>query len=91
MKPVVVHEDARAELDEAIRWYEQRRKGLGLEFHSEVQRAVSRLWPEPSDGLCLQSFRISLSTRPALSVRNLLSRVVGCRMDRRDCPRKAEA
>lgn len=34
MKPVIIHSQARAELEEAMAFYEQQRAGLGLDLQS---------------------------------------------------------
>ncbi len=40
MKPVVVHSEARVELDDAMAFYESRACGLGLDFQTKVERAI---------------------------------------------------
>ena len=47
MKPVVLHDQAKVELDEAAAWYERQRPGLGGEFRSSVEDAVSRIQQNP--------------------------------------------
>ena len=44
---VVFRHAARRELDEAALWYEERRSGLGVEFVSEINRAVYLLAENP--------------------------------------------
>ncbi len=44
---VVFRRAARREFDEAALWYEERRPGLGLEFVSEINRAVYLLAENP--------------------------------------------
>lgn len=39
MKPCILHREAEQELDAAIAYYEQQRRGLGLELLAEVERA----------------------------------------------------
>jgi plasmid stabilization system protein ParE len=39
---VVFHPEAERELNEAIDWYEERAKGLGLDFADQIQDAVRR-------------------------------------------------
>ena len=40
MKPVIVHSAAKAELAEAMAWYEEKVKGLGLDLQADVESAV---------------------------------------------------
>jgi toxin ParE1/3/4 len=40
VKPIIFHDDAQAEFDAAIAYYEMREKGLGLRFHTDVERAA---------------------------------------------------
>lgn len=44
---LVVQPEAEADLDEAFRWYEARREGLGEEFLEEVDRAFARVAEQP--------------------------------------------
>lgn len=39
---------ARNEYDEAVIWYENERKGLGLEFSSSVDNALARIAEQPA-------------------------------------------
>ncbi len=39
-RPLAVHPDADAEIEEAAVWYEARRVGLGLEFMAAVDRVL---------------------------------------------------
>lgn len=45
---LVVHREAEADVDEAFRWYEARRVGLGREFVDEVDGAFARALEAPS-------------------------------------------
>ena len=47
MKPLIIHSEARAELEDAVAFYEQQRAGLGLELLSEVERAVGEIQQSP--------------------------------------------
>lgn len=47
MKPIVVHSAARAELDEAMGFYESRASGLGLDLEKKVERAVAAIQRNP--------------------------------------------
>ncbi len=60
---VLVEPEASTELEEAARWYEDQRFGLGLTFLAAVHRAVERLaaWPESGSGV--PGVRVSLSVR----------------------------
>jgi toxin ParE1/3/4 len=47
VKAVVIHGAARAELDDAMKFYENRAKGLGLDLQSRVERAVVEIQRNP--------------------------------------------
>jgi toxin ParE1/3/4 len=47
VKPVVVHDEARAELDEAMAFYENRARGLGLDLQEKVGEAVTKIQQNP--------------------------------------------
>jgi toxin ParE1/3/4 len=55
VKPVVVHGAARAELDEAMGFYESQASGLGLDLVTKVEKAVVAIrrhpehWPKHKD------------------------------------------
>ena len=50
MKAVIFHDDATAEFDAAIAYYENQERGLGLSFHLEVERAVKLIERHPQIG-----------------------------------------
>jgi toxin ParE1/3/4 len=50
VKPVIIHSQARAELDEAIAFYEQQLAGLGLDLQTVVERAIGRIQQNPQLG-----------------------------------------
>ncbi len=50
MKPIVIHGKARAELDHAIGHYERQKIGLGLDFLTEIEKAVSKIKENPEIG-----------------------------------------
>jgi toxin ParE1/3/4 len=50
MRPVVLHDQAKVELDEVSAWYERQRPGLGGAFRSAVEDAVSRIQQNPQIG-----------------------------------------
>lgn len=50
MKPVIVHSQARAELDEAIAFYEHQKAGLGLDLQTAIERAIGRIQQNPQLG-----------------------------------------
>jgi toxin ParE1/3/4 len=43
VKPVIIHSQARVELDEAIAFYEEQETGLGLDLQTAVERALGRI------------------------------------------------
>ena len=45
--PVGLHPDARAELQSAALWYDERRSGLGDEFIAEISAALDRIGQNP--------------------------------------------
>ena len=47
MKPVWLHGDARAELDDAIAFYESRACGLWLDLQKKVEDVVKRIQQSP--------------------------------------------
>ena len=50
MKPIVIHRQAKAELAEAVGYYEQRKPGLGQDFLAVVERAVLQIQRNPQLG-----------------------------------------
>ena len=50
MKAIIVDGEAKAELDEAMGWYEDQRKGLGLDLQNEVQLALAKVQDDPNIG-----------------------------------------
>lgn len=65
MKPVLFHDEAMAELDEAAGWYERQRLGLGGEFRAAVEDAVARVRQNPqlASKLANTRFRYGLVRR----------------------------
>ena len=49
-KPIRTEPEADEELFEAVRWYEQRRRGLGLEFLAAIGAAVELIQRNPAGG-----------------------------------------
>lgn len=47
MKPVVFHAAARAELDEAIGFYESCGRGLGIDLQLKVEEAIEKIRRNP--------------------------------------------
>ena len=47
MRPLVFHSAAKAELDDAMTYYERCAQGLGLDLQNEVERASRRLQKNP--------------------------------------------
>jgi toxin ParE1/3/4 len=50
MKPAVFHDQAKAELEADVAWYERCRPGLGGQFRSAVEEAVERIRENPQIG-----------------------------------------
>lgn len=48
MTLIVFHSQARAELDEAIAYYEKQRKGLGLGLLAEIEKSARRIELSPA-------------------------------------------
>jgi toxin ParE1/3/4 len=47
VKPVIVHPQAKTELDHAIGYYESKMTGLGLDFHAKVEQAIQKIQHDP--------------------------------------------
>jgi plasmid stabilization system protein ParE len=47
VKLLIFHEDASAEVEEAVAWYEERREGLGSEFRQELEALLGRIQQNP--------------------------------------------
>lgn len=45
--PVVIHDDADIEVEEAALWYEEQRPGLGLEYVAAVGRVLLDIGDNP--------------------------------------------
>jgi toxin ParE1/3/4 len=50
MKPAVIHVEARAELDEAIAYYESQKPQLGLDLQTAVEHAIEQIRRNPQLG-----------------------------------------
>lgn len=50
MKSLLLHPQARRELDNAIHFYEVRSKGLGLEFLAEIEQTLDKIYRNPNLG-----------------------------------------
>jgi plasmid stabilization system protein ParE len=50
MKPLSIHRQASAELDETMRYYERRRQGLALALHAQIQKAFAHIQANPTLG-----------------------------------------
>lgn len=50
MKPTIIHDEAQAEFDGSIAYYEKLEAGLGLRFLLEVQRVVEIIERHPQIG-----------------------------------------
>ena len=47
MKPLVINDEAAEELDEAIKYYEKKRRGLGIDLADKVSEAFLRIQQNP--------------------------------------------
>jgi toxin ParE1/3/4 len=47
MKSAIFHEEAKAELKEAVTWYDNKCRGLGLRFAEDMSRAVRCIQEDP--------------------------------------------
>lgn len=47
MKPLVINDEAAEELDEAIEYYEKKRRGLGVDLADKVRDAFLRIQRDP--------------------------------------------
>jgi toxin ParE1/3/4 len=47
VKSITLHPDADAEITEAVRYYESREPGLGLDLLGEIQRAFDQIGAKP--------------------------------------------
>jgi toxin ParE1/3/4 len=50
VKPIIIHSEAKAELDGAISYYEEQKTGLGLDFLSEVEKSIDKVQQNPNLG-----------------------------------------
>ena len=50
MKPLIIHSEARVELDSAIAYYEERKVGFGLDFLSQVEQDLGKIQQNPNLG-----------------------------------------
>lgn len=57
MNQVRFHRSARAELEQAVDYYERHRSGLGLDLQNEVEAAVRRIQQNPTIQGSWQSLR----------------------------------
>ena len=63
MKPIRISSPASAEFADAVRWYEQKRNGLGSEFFDAVTDAIELLRTRPEIGTAAGRTRSWLLTR----------------------------
>jgi hypothetical protein len=45
--PIVFRRIARQEMDESIAWYESERRGVGIEFASDIENLLARIADKP--------------------------------------------
>jgi toxin ParE1/3/4 len=50
VKFIIIHTEARKELDATIAYYEQQKAGLGLDFLSEVEEVLGKIQQNPNLG-----------------------------------------
>jgi toxin ParE1/3/4 len=50
VKPLIIHNEARKELDSAVFYYEEQKQSLGLDFLSEVGLALDKIRQNPNLG-----------------------------------------
>ena len=55
MKSVIVHSEATEELDNAIKYYEKQKRGLGLDLLSEIKQALEKIKINPNLGYPIRS------------------------------------
>lgn len=60
---VILHADAAAELEAAAIWYDDRRKGLGLQFLASVDRTLQRAREWPHTGSPVPELTTDLEVR----------------------------
>ena len=58
MKPALYHRDAAAELEEAVAYYEERNRGLGLDFLTVVNDTVLGIRQNPELGARYKNTRL---------------------------------
>ncbi|MBI4962571.1 MAG: type II toxin-antitoxin system RelE/ParE family toxin [Desulfomonile tiedjei] len=58
MKPVIIHSQAKVELDKAIAFYEKQRAGLGLDLQTAVEGAIGRIQQHPQLGAPYKSIDV---------------------------------
>ena len=63
MKPIRISGPASAEFADAVRWYEQKRNGLGGEFFDAVSHAIDLVRTRPEIGTAAGRTRSWLLTR----------------------------
>jgi len=57
-KPLLTEEEADQELEDAVRWYEERRLGLGAELLTAIDNAFARITRLPGTGSPVPGVRI---------------------------------
>jgi toxin ParE1/3/4 len=50
VKQIIIHREARAELDNSVAYYEEQKAGLGLDFLSEVEQTIGKIQQNPNIG-----------------------------------------
>ena len=57
MKQVIFRREARADVLEAYRWYEEQEFGLGAEFRTELRATIERIRGRPLSYMCCTAGR----------------------------------
>ncbi len=50
MKSIVIHSEAKRELDKAMEYYEKQKRGLGLDLLSEIEQVLEKIKINPNLG-----------------------------------------
>ncbi len=61
--PVRFEREADVEYSEAARWYEDRRRGLGLEFLQAVDASIEQVLAFPTSGAAVNGVPVDLQVR----------------------------
>jgi hypothetical protein len=76
VKPIIFHDDAQAEFDAAIAYYEMRETGLGLRLYRDVERAAKLVNQYPQIGCQYKSTEFR---RYVIGRFHIASSILNCR------------